>query len=100
VFICVAAGVAAEARIRFGFNSRLLVAEARAHRHALAANRAATAQHCCPALGLHARAETVRLHPFPAIWLKCALWHRNALLFPCSFLLIFFEFLLPSSASI
>jgi hypothetical protein len=22
----------------------------------------------------------VRLHPFPAIWLKCALWHRNALL--------------------
>jgi hypothetical protein len=23
----------------------------------------------------------VRLHPFPAIWLKCALWHRNALLF-------------------
>jgi len=60
---------------------RRLVAESRAHRDALPANGAAPAQHSCACLGLHAGTKTVRLHPFPAIWLKCALWHRNALLF-------------------
>jgi hypothetical protein len=35
-----------------------------------------------PALGLHARAEAVRLHAVAAIGLKCALGHENALLFP------------------
>ena len=69
--------------IRSGLNSQLLVAVSRAHRHALAADRAASAQHSCPALGLHSRPKTVCLHSFPAIWLKCALWHRNALLFLC-----------------
>jgi hypothetical protein len=62
--------------------SRDLVAEAGAHRNSLAANGAAAAQHGCAALGLHTRTETMRLDAFPAIGLKCALRHRNALLFP------------------
>jgi hypothetical protein len=59
-----------------------LVAESSAHGHALAADGTTPAQHGCAALGLHTRAETVRLHAFAAIGLKCALGHGNALLFP------------------
>src|ERR1035438_8787583 len=58
-----------------------LVAETGAHRDAPAAYGAAAAQHGSAGLGLHARAETVRLHAFAAIGLKCALGHENALLF-------------------
>jgi len=58
-----------------------LVAEASADSNALAANGAATAQHGCASLGLHARAETVSLHAFTAIGLKGTLGHENALLF-------------------
>jgi hypothetical protein len=65
---------------------RELVAETGAHGHALAADGAAAAQNGCAALGLHARAKTVRLHAFAAIRLKCALGHKNALLFPGSVL--------------
>jgi len=65
-----------------GIARRVLVAEASADGHALAANGPATAQHGCAALGLHPRAETVGLHAFAAIGLKCALGHKNALLFP------------------
>ncbi len=59
-----------------------LVAEAGADRNALAADRAAAAEDGCAALGLHAGAESVGLHALLAIGLKCALWHKNALLFP------------------
>jgi hypothetical protein len=59
-----------------------LVAEAGADGHALAADGATAAQDGGAALGLHARAEPVRLHAFAAIGLKCALGHKNALLFP------------------
>jgi hypothetical protein len=59
-----------------------LVAEACAYRHTLAADGTTAAQHGCAALGLHTRAETVRLHASAAIGLKCALGHENALLFP------------------
>ena len=60
---------------------RTLVAEAGTHSHTLAADGAAAAHYGCAALGLHARAESVRLHAFAAIRLKCALGHKNALLF-------------------
>jgi hypothetical protein len=59
----------------------LLVAEAGADSHALAADGAAAAQYCCPGLGLHARAETVNFHASAAIGLKCALGHEDTLLF-------------------
>jgi hypothetical protein len=58
-----------------------LVAEACAHGNALAADGAAATQYGCAALGLHARAETMRLNALAAIGLKCALGHKNALLF-------------------
>jgi hypothetical protein len=60
----------------------MLVAEACAHRYTLAANGATAAQYSCAALGLHPRAEAMRLHALAAIGLKCALGHKNALLFP------------------
>jgi hypothetical protein len=59
-----------------------LVAEAGTHSHTFATDGATTAQNGCAALGLHARAESMRLYAFAAIGLKCALGHRNALLFP------------------
>jgi hypothetical protein len=58
-----------------------LVAEAGAHCNALAADGAAAAQHGSAGLGLHARPESVSLHTVAAVGLKCALGHRNALLF-------------------
>jgi hypothetical protein len=59
-----------------------LVAEASADGYTLAANGAATAQYGSACLGLHTGAETVCFHAVAAIGLKCALGHRNALLFP------------------
>jgi hypothetical protein len=61
---------------------RGLVAESRADGYTLAADGTAAAQHGSTGLGLHTRAETMSLHAFPAIGLKCALRHENALLFP------------------
>ena len=57
------------------------VAVACADGYTLAPGRAAAAQHRGSALGLHAGAEAVRLRAAVAIGLKCALGHRNALLF-------------------
>jgi len=57
------------------------VAVACAHGDTLAAGGAAAAQHRGSALGLHAGAEAVGLRAAMAIGLKCALGHRNALLF-------------------
>jgi hypothetical protein len=59
-----------------------LVAEAGAYCNALAADGTAAAQHGSAGLGLHARPKSVRLHTVAAVGLKCALGHRNALLFP------------------
>jgi hypothetical protein len=59
-----------------------LVAVTGADGNTLAANRAAAAEYGCAGLGLHARAKSVRLHTVAAVGLKCALGHRNALLFP------------------
>jgi len=61
---------------------RDLVAESRADGDALAAGRAAAAQHGCAALGLHTRTKAVSLDAAAAIRLKCALGHESALLFP------------------
>jgi hypothetical protein len=61
---------------------RRLVAETGAHGYTLAADGAAAAEDGCAGLGLHTRTETVSLHAFAAIGLKCALGHENALLFP------------------
>jgi hypothetical protein len=58
----------------------MLVAEAGADSHTLAADGATAAQHGCAALGLHPRAKAVSLNPLAAIGLKCALGHKNALL--------------------
>jgi hypothetical protein len=52
-----------------------LVAVTRAHGYALAARRAAAAEHGCARLGLHARAKAMRLHAAAAVGLKCALGH-------------------------
>lgn len=60
----------------------LLVAETGAYGNAYATDGAATAQDGSTGLGLHSSAETVGFHAFAAIWLKCALGHENALLFP------------------
>ena len=59
-----------------------LVAESGAYSYTLATDGAAAAEDGCAALGLHAGAETVGFHALPAIGLKCALRHGNALLFP------------------
>ncbi len=61
--------------------SNELVAIPGADGDALAADRTATAQYGCAALGLHPRTKTVRLNALAAVRLKCALWHENALLF-------------------
>jgi len=61
---------------------RELVAESGADGHAFAADGAAAAQHGCTGLGPHARTETVGLHAFAAIGLKCALGHETELLIP------------------
>jgi len=61
---------------------RRLVAETGAHGYPFAANGTAAAEDGCAGLGLHTRTETVSLHAFAAIGLKCALGHENALLFP------------------
>jgi hypothetical protein len=61
---------------------RKSVAEAGAYGYTLAADGATAAQYGRAALGLHARAEAMRLHSFAAIGLKCALGHESALLFP------------------
>jgi hypothetical protein len=58
-----------------------LVAEAGAHGDALAASGTATIQNSGAALGLHARAKAVLLDSAMTVGLKCALGHRNALLF-------------------
>jgi hypothetical protein len=58
-----------------------LVAEAGGYSDTFAADGTTAAQYGCAALGLHPRAESVRLHAFTAIGLKCALGHKNALLF-------------------
>ena len=58
-----------------------LVAEASADSDTLAADGAAAAEHGGAALGLHAGTKAVGLHTLAAIGLKCALGHRNALLF-------------------
>jgi hypothetical protein len=63
-------------------NWKASVAEAGANRHTLPSDGAAAAQHGGASLGLHARAEPVRLHAVAAIGLKCALGHENTLLFP------------------
>jgi hemolysin activation/secretion protein len=57
-----------------------LVAVARADGYTLAANGTAAAQHGCARLGLHTRAESMRLGAMAAVRLKCALGHKNALL--------------------
>jgi hypothetical protein len=59
---------------------RRLVAETGAHGYPFAANGTAAAEDGCAGLGLHTRTETVSLHAFAAIGLKCALGHENALL--------------------
>jgi len=59
-----------------------LVAETSADSDAFAPDGAAAIQYGCAGLGLHTRTETVCLHTVVAIGLKCALGHRNALLFP------------------
>jgi hypothetical protein len=59
-----------------------LVAEAGADGDALAALGTAAAEDGGSALGLHASSEAMGLHAAMAIGLKCALGHRNALLFP------------------
>ena len=75
--------VSSRPQFRLKLNGRKgLVAEAGADGNALAADGATAVQHGRAALGLHSRAETVRLHAFAAIGLKCALGHENALLFP------------------
>jgi hypothetical protein len=71
--------------VRPKIKRRGLVAEASADRNALAARRTATVQHCGAALGLHTRAKSVRLYTAMAVRLKCALGHRNALLFSLEF---------------
>jgi hypothetical protein len=58
-----------------------LVAETSADGNALAPYGAAAAEHGCAGLGLHACAETMCLHALTAVGLKCALGHKNALLF-------------------
>jgi hypothetical protein len=58
----------------------ILVAEASAHRDALAALGAAAREHGGPALGLHTAAEAVNLRTTAAVGLKCALRHGTALL--------------------
>jgi hypothetical protein len=58
-----------------------LVAESGADSHALAADGTATAQYGRTRLGLHAGTKAVGFHAFAAIGLKCALGHKNALLF-------------------
>lgn len=50
--------------------------------YARAASGAAAAQHGCTGLGLHARAEAVGFRTVAAVRLKCALGHRDPLLFP------------------
>jgi hypothetical protein len=59
-----------------------LVAETGAYGDAYATDGTATAKDGGTGLGLHSRAETMGFHAFAAIWLKCALGHENALLFP------------------
>jgi hypothetical protein len=59
-----------------------LVAETGAYGDADTADGAATVQDGSTGLGLHSSAETVGFHAFASIWLKCALGHENALLFP------------------
>ncbi len=58
----------------------MLVAETGAYGNALAAGRAAAAEHGGSALGLHAGSKAVGLHALAAVGLKCALRHGNALL--------------------
>lgn len=52
-----------------------------ADRNALAAVRATPAKHGRAAFGLHASAKAVFLGPAAAIRLKCALGHRERLLY-------------------
>ena len=59
-----------------------LVAKTGADGDALTANGATAAQYRCACLGLHTRTKTMGFHALAAIWLKCALGHENALLFP------------------
>ena len=60
--------------------SRELLAEARLHRHPLAALGAAAREHGLSALGLHPAAKAVFLRTPAAIRLKCALGHETSLL--------------------
>ena len=57
-----------------------LVAVACADRDALAADRAAAAQHSSAGFCLHPRAKAVRLGAMATVRLKCALGHKSALL--------------------
>jgi len=66
--------------LRPGIEGRLLVAVTGADSHALAALRAAAAEHGGAALGLHTGTEAVGLHAAVAVGLKCALGHGIALL--------------------
>jgi hypothetical protein len=67
-------------RMRIGW--RRSIAEAGADSYALAAGRAAAAEHGGPGIGLHAGAEAVGFHALAAIGLKRALGHKNILLIP------------------
>jgi hypothetical protein len=69
-----------------------LVAEASADSHTLAADGAAAVEHGGAGLGLHASAETMGFHTLAAIGLKCALGHKNALLFPSENLRLYGKF--------
>jgi hypothetical protein len=55
-----------------------LVAKSSAHGNALAALRAAAAEHGGSALGLHASPKAMGLNALAAVGLKCALGHGNA----------------------
>jgi hypothetical protein len=68
-------------RLRTKTGWRELVAESGADSYALAADGTAAAQHGRTRLGLHASTKTVGFHALAAIGLKCALGHKNALLF-------------------
>ena len=63
-----------------------LVAESGADCNTLTACRTAAAENGGTALGLHARAKAVGLHAAAPVGLKCALGHKNALLFPLKIL--------------
>ena len=54
---------------------RLLVAMPGADRNTFAAGGAAAAQYRCATIGLHARAEAVRLDALAPVGLECALGH-------------------------